>query len=178
MISESEEKLCSLLGIAATKFEELGNKPVWSSYDSGIDLARFVRDRISEIRGGNISFDNKQKLWYIFAPTMDWDDTVGDCALGDEIFQLLEKLYRPEIQKTNKQRENMAGPFAEAYPNIAHWIKVQGWIAIGDDEYSRSLVRCLDPGGMVWESSHQHKTIDEALQALEVALEKLLKELT
>lgn len=72
----------------------------------------------------------------------------------------------------------MSNPFVEAYPNIAHWIDVQGWIEIGQDEYSRSLVRCLDQGGMVWESSRQHKTVDEALQALEIALEKLLEELT
>ena len=69
----------------------------------------------------------------------------------------------------------MDGLFTEAYPNISHWINSQGWIEIGQDEYSHSLVRCLDLGGMVWESSPQHKTVDQALQALEVALEELLE---
>ena len=64
----------------------------------------------------------------------------------------------------------MENPFATAYPTIAHWIEVQGWIEIGQDEYSSSLVRCLDEGGMVWESNEKHQTIDEALQALEEAL--------
>ena len=72
----------------------------------------------------------------------------------------------------------MTNPFAEAYPNIAHWIEVQGWIEIGQDVYSRSLVRCLDEGGMIWESDSKHKTIDEALRALEEALVELLKEYT
>ena len=72
----------------------------------------------------------------------------------------------------------MTSPFSKAYPNIAHWIDVQGWIEIGQDVYSHSLVRCLDEGGMIWESDSKHKTIDEALQALEEALVELLEEYT
>jgi hypothetical protein len=72
----------------------------------------------------------------------------------------------------------MEGLFATAYPNIAQWIDVQGWIEIGQDEFSSSLVRCLDIGGMVWESSDEHETLDEALQALEEALGDLLQQYT
>ncbi len=72
----------------------------------------------------------------------------------------------------------MEGLFATAYPNITQWIDVQGWIEIGQDEFSSSLVRCLDIGGMVWESSDEHETIDEALQALEEALGDLLQQYT
>jgi len=64
----------------------------------------------------------------------------------------------------------MESPFSKAYPNIAHWVDTQGWIEIGQDDYSSSLVRALDEGGMVWESSDDHKTVDEALQALEIEL--------
>ena len=66
--------------------------------------------------------------------------------------------------------------FSEIYPNIAHWIDSLGWIEIGQDEYSRSLVRLLNEGGMVWESDDTHSTIDEALQALEAELVEILKE--
>jgi hypothetical protein len=72
----------------------------------------------------------------------------------------------------------MEKPFATTYPNIAQWIDVQGWIEIGQDEFSSSLVRCLDIGGMVWESSDEHETIDEALRALEEALGELLQQYT
>jgi hypothetical protein len=65
-------------------------------------------------------------------------------------------------------------PFAQAYPNIAHWIEVQGWVEIGADEYSDSLVRALDEGGLVWESTPDHQTVDEALAALETELEEWL----
>ena len=57
--------------------------------------------------------------------------------------------------------------FAAAYPNLARWIAEQGWIEIGSDGFSKSLVRALDPGGMTWESSDQSTDVDEALKALD-----------
>jgi hypothetical protein len=66
--------------------------------------------------------------------------------------------------------------FSKAYPNITHWIDNLGWIEIGQDEYSRSLVRLLNEGGMVWESDDTHRTIDDALQGLETELVEILKE--
>lgn len=64
----------------------------------------------------------------------------------------------------------MSGSFTQSYPNIAHWLEVGGWIEIGADEYSVSLVRALDQGGLVWESKPEHKTVDEALLPLEAEL--------
>ncbi len=38
-------------------------------------------------------------------------------------------------------------------PTLAAWIlSGAGWIELGQDEYSRSLVRILDIGGLLWES--------------------------
>jgi hypothetical protein len=71
--------------------------------------------------------------------------------------------------------KTVRNPFSQAYPNIAHWVKAQGWIEIGQDEYSSSLVRALDEGGMVWESGDDHRNVDEALQALETELAEWLK---
>lgn len=43
--------------------------------------------------------------------------------------------------------------FEPQYPNLTAWIRMyDGWIAIGRDEMSHSLVRILSPGGLVWES--------------------------
>jgi len=69
----------------------------------------------------------------------------------------------------------MKSQFSKVYPNIAHWVTTQGWIEIGEEEYSDSLVRALDEGGLVWESSDEHQTVDEALQALEIALAEWLE---
>ncbi len=65
--------------------------------------------------------------------------------------------------------------FSQSYPTIARWIEEQGWIEIGSDEYSSSLVRALDPGGMIWESNSAIDSIDEALIELEKELKSWFK---
>jgi len=55
-------------------------------------------------------------------------------------------------------------------------IKGHGWIEIGQDEYSKSLVRAIDEGGMVWESKKQQVSVAEALEALEKFLINLFEE--
>jgi hypothetical protein len=55
------------------------------------------------------------------------------------------------------------------------WQLSQGWIEIREEEYSSSLVRALDEGGLVWESSDEHESVDEALQALEMELAEWLE---
>ncbi len=42
--------------------------------------------------------------------------------------------------------------FANTFPNITRWVTEQGWIEIGQDENSKSLVRAIDPGGLVWKA--------------------------
>ena len=60
--------------------------------------------------------------------------------------------------------------FERTYPHIARWVQSYGWIEMGADHYSRSLVRALDEGGMVWESQEDDTTLDELLQTLDVFL--------
>jgi hypothetical protein len=38
--------------------------------------------------------------------------------------------------------------FEAAHPDITRWVEPHGWIEIGADEYSTSLARILDEGGM------------------------------
>ena len=64
----------------------------------------------------------------------------------------------------------MATSFERSYPNITRWVTSQGWIELGQDEYSFSLVRVLNEGGMVWEGRTYYETLDEAFDALETAL--------
>lgn len=66
--------------------------------------------------------------------------------------------------------------FSQTYPTITRWIDEQGYVEIGDGDYSDSLARALDPGGMIWESSPEHKTVDEALIAMEKALQEWFEE--
>lgn len=58
---------------------------------------------------------------------------------------------------------NATHSFAAHHPNLAAWIRDHGgWIEIGRDGTSRSLVRVLNPGGPVWASGTAHASIDEA----------------
>jgi hypothetical protein len=64
----------------------------------------------------------------------------------------------------------MNGTFERLYPHIAQWVQAYGYIELGYDDYSRSFVRALDIGGMIWEGQERYPMLDEALQALERAL--------
>jgi hypothetical protein len=68
------------------------------------------------------------------------------------------------------------GSFTECYPNIAAWVQ-DGWIEIGRDDYSRSFVRALDIGGMVWEGADEYASLEEALRALDAGIAAWLEEM-
>ena len=65
----------------------------------------------------------------------------------------------------------MAQSFDATYPTVVRWVLEYGWIEIGQDEMSRSFIRALDAGGMVWEGREEYATLDDALQELEAGLE-------
>ena len=59
--------------------------------------------------------------------------------------------------------EIVRGSFDDLYPNIAWWAQGGGWIELGRDEYSRSLIRVLDIGGMLWEGKVKYETLASPL---------------
>lgn len=61
------------------------------------------------------------------------------------------------------------------YPHVARWVRDCGWIEIGHDDYSRSMVRALDIGGLIWEGKSRYATLEAALQDLDQALAKWFK---
>ncbi|MEE4378668.1 MAG: hypothetical protein V2J55_14345 [Candidatus Competibacteraceae bacterium] len=69
----------------------------------------------------------------------------------------------------------MAESFEERYPSIAAWVnEPEHRIEIGSDEYSSSLIRVIDPGGMIWESDKPYTSIDDALADAERAISEWL----
>ena len=69
--------------------------------------------------------------------------------------------------------------FARDYPHIAKFIRGYGWIEWGDDLFPLdrpSCIRALDEGGLVWAGNATYATADEALQDLDAALEKWMRE--
>jgi len=67
--------------------------------------------------------------------------------------------------------------FDEQYPNLAAWI-LDGdcWVELGTTDYSRSTVRILDIGGMIWESERSYASVAAALADAEQALAAWLAE--
>jgi hypothetical protein len=70
----------------------------------------------------------------------------------------------------------MATSFAELYPNLAYWVESFGWIEMGQDDYSQSLIRVLDIGGMIWESEEEYDSLDAALQEADAAIADWFKQ--
>jgi hypothetical protein len=61
--------------------------------------------------------------------------------------------------------------FAAAYPHIAGWVRrEEGWIEIGQDEFSFSFVRAVYGGGLAWEGEPSYPSLDEALRALDAGI--------
>ena len=60
---------------------------------------------------------------------------------------------------------------AEAsYAHVARGVRDFGWIEIGQDDTSGSMVRALDIGGLIWEGKPHYATLDPALQDIDQAL--------
>jgi len=70
----------------------------------------------------------------------------------------------------------MVTSFTQSYPNLTYWVESSGWIELGQDDYSRSLIRILDKGGLAWESQERYDSLDAALQEAEVAIADWFKE--
>jgi hypothetical protein len=74
-----------------------------------------------------------------------------------------------------KRAFHPAGSFDARYSNIAGWVQ-DGWVEIGYTDYTRSFVRALDEGGMVWEGARHFASLDEALAALDAGIAAWLEE--
>ena len=66
--------------------------------------------------------------------------------------------------------------FSKNYPGLAEWVDGWGWIEVGPDHHSRSLIRILDEDGMVWESPHTIKSLEKALLAADQFIGSWIKE--
>jgi len=86
------------------------------------------------------------------------------------------KTRQPAPNRKRTKAAKTQIPFGQTYPAIAHWVESYGWIEMGQDDYSRSMVRALDIGGMIWEGKTQYASIDELLRDLENGLAAWLEE--
>lgn len=61
------------------------------------------------------------------------------------------------------------------FPTVSKWVQRGGWIEIGEQQEAGFLVRALDEGGLVYEST-KAKTLDEAMTLLEQGIVDWLEE--
>ena len=92
-----EQKLIPLLQRAATRWLALGHQDIWDSDDYTDDLGAFCNHIADSIASGTLSDADRKKVWIIFAPTCEWDYSVGDPALGNQIFEIVDKLFGEEV---------------------------------------------------------------------------------
>lgn len=63
--------------------------------------------------------------------------------------------------------------FDDRYPNITWWVQSgQRWIEVGSDDFSSSMIRVLDIGGMLWEGDEQYETVAEAMAEADECIEQ------
>ncbi len=74
-----------------------------------------------------------------------------------------------------KTQDPPPDPFAERYPNVAGWA-LDGWIELGPTDWTRSFIRVMDIGGMVWEGADHYPSVHEALLAADEAIAEWLDE--
>ena len=64
----------------------------------------------------------------------------------------------------------------ESHPGIARWVEAYGTVEFGYCRETRSAIRVLDEGGMVWSGRRAYKSFDAALADCDANLMRLLRE--
>ena len=69
-------------------------------------------------------------------------------------------------------RDTLPDPnsFEARFPNVAGWAQ-DGWIELGPTDWSRSFIRVMDEGGLVWEGKTKYSSIDDAFADAEQVIE-------
>ena len=93
-IDKVTQKLLSLLDKAADEMLAYGGEPTYSYFDTCNDVGLFIKDIAGKAKKGEL--EEISKLWYIFAPTSVWDDSGGSLEIANEIFEIINKDYKPE----------------------------------------------------------------------------------
>lgn len=87
------EQLIPLLRQAAKKFVALGHSDIWDSDDYTDDLGRRCDEAATKLVAGRLTDEEAKRRYFVFAPTCEWDDSVGDVDWGNAVFSLLGQRY-------------------------------------------------------------------------------------
>jgi hypothetical protein len=88
--------------------------------------------------------------------------------------QEAQQLEKAQSHEESAQLPHITQPhrvtLEDAYPHVAAWVDGGGWIELGQNEYSRSFIRILDIGGLLWEGTTRYVSLDALLRDAEEAL--------
>jgi hypothetical protein len=145
-------------------------------YENCVKLLEYMpQQAVAEVEGSQ----PYRVEWKLVGPTAMADCTCpamaqyGFCKHAVALGLMLIDCSPPK--RRGKKIPEPTDHFSEKYPNIAGWVK-DGWIEIGRDGNSTSLIRVLDEGGLVWEGGTRHKSMDRILQEAEQAIAKWFEE--
>jgi hypothetical protein len=62
-----------------------------------------------------------------------------------------------------------------SYPHLWRWVTEFGTVEIGHCHQTRSFIRVLDEGGMIWEGRRSHRSLDAALADAEAGVARWMK---
>lgn len=66
--------------------------------------------------------------------------------------------------------------FEARYPTLSRWVSERGWMELGRTDWSRSRIRVLDEGGLVWEGGAEIASLSATLAEAELGLRAWLVE--
>jgi hypothetical protein len=62
-----------------------------------------------------------------------------------------------------------------SYPHLWRWVAEFGTVEIGHCGQTRSFIRVLDEGGMIWKGRRSYRTLDAALADAEAGVSRWMK---
>ena len=72
--------------------------------------------------------------------------------------------------------KNTKSGLLAAYPHLWKWVSYLGTVEIGSCGQTRSFIRVLDEGGVVWKGRRRYRTLDAALADAEVGVSRWMKD--
>ena len=64
---------------------------------------------------------------------------------------------------------------AASYPHLWRWVAEYGTVEIGYCGQTRSFIRVLDEGGIVWKGRRSYRTLDAALADAEAGVSRWMR---
>ena len=64
----------------------------------------------------------------------------------------------------------------ENYPRLWRWVTEYGTVEIGHCHQTRSFIRVLDGGGLVWKGCRSYRSLDAALADAEAEVSRWMKD--